>query len=190
MCLLKVASRRDSGDYVRRNSRSESTATTATATASTNLEGGQQQQQQPQQQQEFGQSRNFLTAEELQQLEQTDYLLSMAAPMFPAYSQTREMSEIVAALTNVVSGQRSSAGELNFNRPELISGGGGAGAGGAAANSPSSAYSSSSSGSWAGQKRGRGDQDDTVSGFPERVFRGFDEFRAGDSSSSAIPPGN
>lgn len=219
MCLLliKVAERRESsggggggggggdGDYVRfpgrRNSNREgSTSTSATASArmmtsttSNNPTGVVQQQSSP-----------FFTLEELQQQQQqqqqfrdeqqqTDYLLSGSAPiMFSGgyMSQTREMSAMVTALTNVVSGQRS--GEWNFSHsrpPEL----------GAApphfvagsviqsANSPSSAYSSSSSGSWAGQKRGR-DQDDTVSAFPDRVFRGFDDFKAGDSSSSATKP--
>ena len=107
--------------------------------------------------------------------------------MFSGYSQTREMSAMVTALTHVVSGQRS--GEWNFNRPELSVAAGTpsfAAAGGSvihSSNSPSSAYSSSSSGSWAGQKRGR-DQDESVSGYPERVYRGFDEFRAGESSSA------
>ncbi|CDP11426.1 unnamed protein product [Coffea canephora] len=63
---------------------------------------------------------------------------------------------------------------------------GGAGSVIQSANSPSSAYSSSSSGSWAGQKRGR-DQEETVSGYPEhaqRVYRGFEDFRSGESSSA------
>lgn len=205
MCLLlKVADRRESssGGYVRfpgrRSSNSRDGSTTAdTATASamtTNLVG-------------VGQQSPFFSLEELQQQQQqqqllldqqTDYLLSGAAPLMfsGGYSQSREMSAMVTALTDVVSGQRS--GQWNFSsRPEL-SGAAAATAtaattktpppfaGGSvihSANSPSSAYSSSSSGSWAGQKRGR-DQDDSVSGFSERVYRGFDEFKAGDSSSA------
>lgn len=217
MCLLliKVAERRESsggggggggdGDYVRfpgrRNSnRGGSTSTSGTASTrmmtsatSNNPTGFVQQQSSP-----------FFTLEELQQQQQqqqqfrdeqqqTDYLLSGSAPiMFSGgyMSQTREMSAMVTALTNVVSGQRS--GEWNFSHsrppelgappPPFV-----AGSVIQSANSPSSAYSSSSSGSWAGQKRGR-DQDDTVSAFPDRVFRGFDDFKAGDSSSSATNP--
>nr|AUY63104.1 AP2/ERF transcription factor [Panax notoginseng] len=119
--------------------------------------------------------------------------------MFTRYSQSREMSAMVTALTHVVSGQRS--GELTYYRPEFSGGGmmsfgGGGGAGGSGiytSNSPSSAYSSSSSssGSWAGQKRGR-EEESSVTQFSEqqfqRVYRGFGDFRGGESSSvSAVP---
>ncbi|PIN10176.1 hypothetical protein CDL12_17238 [Handroanthus impetiginosus] len=111
----------------------------------------------------------------MQQQEQPDYLLSavVAPPMLPGYSQSREMSAMVTALTHVVSGQRHAAQISSAATSSFAAGGG--------VDSPSSAYSSSSSGSWAGQKRRR-DQDDSVTQFPERVYRGF-----GESSSSVKP---
>lgn len=196
MCLIKVANSRDTSGYGRLpaagtvNREVDNTANTAastsmTATTTTNLlaatdiqGGGSQQFQQAQ----------ILSFEQ----EQANYLLSAAAaaatPMFSGYSQPSEMSAMVTALTHVVSGQRS--GEWGFNRPDpsgsVTMSFGGAGSVIQSANSPSSAYSSSSSGSWAGQKRGR-DQEETVSGYPEhaqRVYRGFEDFRSGESSSA------
>lgn len=194
MSLIKVANPRDSSEYGRLpasidgQDTTNTTATTTTTTANmteTNIQGGSQ----------IFRPAQILSLEQLQQQQQqqqeANYLWSAAAgaatPMFSGYSQSREMSAMVTALTHVVSGQRS--GEWGYNRPDLS----GSvtmsfGAGGSvfhSANSPSSAYSSSSSGSWAGQKRGR-DQEETISGCPEsvqRVYKGFADFRAGESSS-------
>lgn len=196
MCLIKVANSRDTSGYGRlpapgRVSRGvDNTVTTAASTsmtttttsnnlAATDIQGGSSQQ--------FQQAQ-ILSFEQ----EQANYLLSAAAaaatPMFSGYSQSPEMSAMVTALTHVVSGQRS--GEWGYHRPDpsgsVTMSFGGAGSVIQSANSPSSAYSSSSSGSWAGQKRGR-DQEETVSGYPEhvqRVYRGFEDFRAGESSSA------
>ncbi|CAK9134682.1 unnamed protein product [Ilex paraguariensis] len=117
-----------------------------------------------------------------EQMQQQDLPSSAtgATPMFSGYNRSIEMSAMVTALTQVVSGNRSS--ELSY-RPDL--------SGGSVnypANSPS--YSSSSSGSWTGQKRGR-DQQESVTQFSaqaQRVHRGFGEFRGGESSSITTVP--
>lgn len=200
MSLIKVANPRDTSEYGRlpaRVNRGEAANTTATATTTTttnitatNIEIG------PQESQLFQQAQ-ILSLEQLhqhqhqqqQEQEQARYLLpaaGAATPMFPGYGG--EMSAMVSALTHVVSGQRS--GEWGYIRPDLSGsvtvpfGGGGSVI--QSANSPTSAYSSSSSGSWAGQKRGR-EQEETVSGYPEhvqRVYREFEDSRAGQSSSA------
>ncbi|KAM7511250.1 hypothetical protein LguiB_010125 [Lonicera macranthoides] len=103
------------------------------------------------------------------------------AAMFSGYTSSREMSAMVSALTHVVSGEGY--------KTELGGAGGGAAVfqGGTSVNSPG--YSSSSSGSWGGHKRGRCEEESSVSGqFPQqiqRVFRGFGELRGGDTSSSS-----
>lgn len=133
MCFLKVANPRKSSEYVRFTD-TEDTQTTAVTAAAGSVSGGQ-----------FDQF-----------LEEDDY------SMYTGYSdsQTRDMSEMVTALTHVVSGQDY--------RPDTS--GVGVGERYYSLNSPSSAYSSSSSGSRAGLKRSR-DQD---------------EFRSGLSSSSSV----
>ncbi|KAL3351765.1 hypothetical protein AABB24_020042 [Solanum stoloniferum] len=137
MCFLKVANPRKSSEYVRFTD-TEDTQTTAVTAAASSVGGGQ-----------FDQF-----------LEEDDY------SMYTEYSdsQTRDMSEMVTALTHVVSGQDY--------RPDTSGVGVGVGGGERyySLNSPSSAYSSSSSGSRAGLKRSR-DQD---------------EFRSGLSSSSSV----
>lgn len=172
MCLLKVANPRKSSEYVRFTDTGDSETTTTTA-----AEGGAQP---------YGQSDQCFEEMIQQQIQQeADYLLSTssAMPMFTGYSQTREMSAMVTALTHVVSGS-------NY-RPD-ISGSvttsfGGGGSGIYSANSPSSAYSSSSSGSRAGQKRSR-DQEESVTQILEQshqgIYGGFGEFRGGLPSSS------
>ncbi|XP_009606952.1 ethylene-responsive transcription factor ABR1-like isoform X2 [Nicotiana tomentosiformis] len=172
MCLLKVANPRKSSEYVRFTDTGDSETTTTTA-----AEGGAQP---------YGQSDQCFEEMIQQQIQQeADYLLSTssAMPMFTGYSQTREMSAMVTALTHVVSGS-------NY-RPD-ISGSvttsfGGGGSGIYSANSPSSAYSSTSSGSRAGQKRSR-DQEESVTQILEQshqgVYGGFGEFRGGLPSSS------
>lgn len=162
MCMIKVANSGDSGEYFRFK------------VEETTDEGGGGAEQPP-------------------PPPRTQEQAAAAAPqMFTGYSQSREMSAMVTALTHVVSGQRS--GELTYYRPEFSGGGmmsfgGGGGAGGSGiytSNSPSSAYSSSSSGSWAGRKRGR-EEESSVTQFSEqqfqRVYRGFGDFRGGESSS-------
>ncbi|XP_009792228.1 uncharacterized protein LOC107825487 isoform X2 [Nicotiana tabacum] len=172
MCLLKVANPRKSSEYVRFTDTSDSETTTTTA-----AEGGAQP---------YGQGDQFFEEMIQQQIHQeADYLLSTssAMPMFTGYSQTREMSTMVTALTHVVSCQSY--------RPDIsgsvTSSFGGGGSGIYSANSPSSAYSSSSSGSRAGQKRSR-DQEESVTQILEQshhgVYGGFGEFRAGLPSSS------
>nr|QNI23896.1 AP2/ERF transcription factor [Camptotheca acuminata] len=154
----KVANPRDSGEYARLP------VTDATE------EGGPSDQQ----------------IQSQEQMQQAEALAAEAeAPMFSGYSQSREMSLMVSALTHVVSGQRIG----DWSGAVTSSFGGGSGI--YSSNSPSSAYSSSSSGSWAGQKRGR--EEESVNQFSEqieRVYRGFGEFRGshGDSSSVTTVP--
>ncbi|KAG5573212.1 hypothetical protein H5410_062978 [Solanum commersonii] len=137
MCFLKVANPRKSSEYVRFTD-TEDTQTTAVTAAAGSVSGGQ-----------FDQF-----------LEEDDY------SMYTGYSdsQTRDMSEMVTALTHVVSGQDY--------RPDTS--GVGVGERYYSLNSPSSAYSSSSSGPRAGLKRSR-DQD---------------EFRSGLKTTSMVAPSN
>nr|WAK86032.1 transcription factor ERF71 [Nothapodytes nimmoniana] len=112
--------------------------------------------------------------------------------MSSGYGRSTEMSAMVNVLKQVVSGQRSS--EWAYNRNDFSGSAAAAPsfAGGSviySSSSPSSAYSSSS-GSWVGQKRGR-KQEERVTQFSEqvqRVYRGFGEFRGGESSSIASVP--
>ncbi|KAK2972579.1 hypothetical protein RJ640_020132 [Escallonia rubra] len=109
-------------------------------------------------------------------------------PMFAGYSQSREMSAMVTALTHVVSGQRYGGGEaVDYSRSAL--GGGAPNTSSFLPNSPP--YSSSSSCSWAGQKRVR--EEDSVSQLAElqRFYRGgHGDFRAGESSSVTAEEGS
>ncbi|KAK3018023.1 hypothetical protein RJ639_004743 [Escallonia herrerae] len=113
--------------------------------------------------------------------QQTAAAAAAVTPMLTGYSQSREMSAMVTALTHVVSGQRYGGGEaVDYSRSDL--GGGALNISSFLPNSP--AYSSSSSGSWAGQKRVR--EGDTVSQLSElqRFYGGgYGDFRAGESSS-------
>lgn len=172
MCLLKVANPGDSGEYDRVPSTAGDSETTTT-------EGIPQTHEQ-------SQSFEEMLQQQIQQ--ETEYLMSTYAnPMYTGYSQSRDMSAMVTALTHVVSGGRQ--GESSY-RPEIsgvttsFGGGGGGGSGSIySANSPSS----SSSGSWAGQKRRR-DQEESVTGEQaQRGYGGFGEFRSGESSSSVKP---
>ncbi|OIT40494.1 PREDICTED: ethylene-responsive transcription factor ERF110-like isoform X1 [Nicotiana attenuata] len=163
MCLLiKVANPGESGEHDRIPSTggdSESTTTTTTTTT----EGGIPQP--------YEQSFEEMLRQQIQQ--ETEYLMtSSATPMFSGYSQTKEMSAMVTALTHVVSGRRQ--GELTY-RPEITTSFGG--------GSPSS----SSSGSWAGQKRSRDQEESVAAEQVQRVYGGFGEFRGGESSSSVKP---
>ncbi|CAN4081193.1 unnamed protein product [Withania somnifera] len=118
-----------------------------------------------------------------QQIQQeTEYLMSATAtPMFTGYShESRDMSAMVTALTDVVSGRRQ--GEWSY-RPDIggvttASFGGASGSSIYSANSPSS----SSSGSWAGQKRRRDQEESFTKEQVQRVYVGF-----GESSSSLKP---
>ncbi|KAL0326022.1 UNVERIFIED_CONTAM: Ethylene-responsive transcription factor [Sesamum radiatum] len=161
MCLLKVANRRDSGDYARFPARGNTeTTTTTSATTST------------------GAVNVPIPYFHMQQQEQPDYLLSavVAPPMLSGQSQSREMSAMVTALTHVVSGQRQ-GGLFSGAVASSFSPGGS----GNFIESPSSAYSSSSSGSWTGQKRRR-DRDDSVTQLSEQAQRVYRNL--GESSSS------
>ncbi|KAL3845400.1 hypothetical protein ACJIZ3_002803 [Penstemon smallii] len=160
MFLLKVANRKDSGEYVRFPTTTSATTTTTSAAAT-----------------------NIPINPYFQQQEQPDYLLSavVAAPTLSGYNQSREMSAMVTALTHVVSGQRQGgqlsgataapSGNLNLINPSDV-------------NSPSSAYSSSSSGSWAGQKRRREQEESVTTPFSEQVQRTYHGL--GESSSSSV----
>ncbi|CAK9154168.1 unnamed protein product [Ilex paraguariensis] len=159
MSLLKVANPRDTGEYVRFPARGDTDTTD---------EAGQPSQQ------------PIESTEQMQQPENLLLSATAATSMFSGYSRSMEMSAMVTALTHVVSGGQRS-GEWSY-RPEL------SGSGIYSANSPS--YSSSSSGSWTGQKRGR-DQEESVPQFSDhvqRVYRGFGEFRGGESSSITTVP--
>ncbi|MCE3049662.1 hypothetical protein HAX54_045485 [Datura stramonium] len=169
MCILKVANPGDSGEYDR-------VPTTAGDSETTTTEGIPQP---------YEQSQSFEEMLQQQIQQETEYLMSTSAtPMVTGYSQSRDMSAMVTALTHVVSGRRP--GEWSY-RPEVSGvttsfGGGGSGSI-YSANSPSS----SSSGSWAGQKRRR-DQEESISAEQvQRVYGGFGEFRGGESSSSVKP---
>ncbi|KAA8537936.1 hypothetical protein F0562_027484 [Nyssa sinensis] len=114
-------------------------------------------------------------------------LLSSAMPMFAGYNQSREMSAMVSALTQVVSGQGSGDGGY---RPDMSGAATSSLAGGSgiySLNSPPSPYSSSSSGSWAGQKRGRAEESVTQFSEPiQRFNRGVNEFEGSHGESSSI----
>ncbi|KAK4354626.1 hypothetical protein RND71_026820 [Anisodus tanguticus] len=160
MCLLKVANPRKPSDYVRFTD-AETTTTTATSMAIT-IEGGAQ----PYEQSQFFQ-------EMIQQVE-GDYL-----PMFRGYSQTKDMSAMVTALTHVVSG-RNYQPDMSGDVTSSFGDGGGSSSGiYYSTNSPSSAYSSSSSGS---RKRSR-DQEESEQSH-HGVYGGYGEFRGGMPSSS------
>lgn len=170
MCLSKVANPRDTGEYVRFPATDE---------------GGRTQQQ--------AQLRG-----EMHQL--ADPIMSpeaaAAAPVFLGYSQSREMSAMVSALTHVVSGQRSADWGYYGNRPDLSGGATPSVVGGSAinsSNSPSSAYSSSSSGSGAGQKRRREEESVTqLSDQLQMVYnRAYNtDLRSSHGESSSITSGN
>uniref|UniRef100_M1A7F3 AP2/ERF domain-containing transcription factor n=1 Tax=Solanum tuberosum TaxID=4113 RepID=M1A7F3_SOLTU len=168
MWLLKVANQGDSGEHDRNLS-------TAGDSETTTNEGIPQP---------YEQSQSFEEMLQQQIQQETEYLMSESAnPMYTGYSQSRDMSEMVTALTHVVSGRRE--GEWGY-RPDIsgvttsfVGGGGGSGSI-YSANSPSS----SSSGSWAGQKRRR-DQEESVTG--ERGYGGIREFKNGEPSSSVKP---
>lgn len=122
-------------------------------------------------------------------------------PMY-AYNQAREMSEMVTALTHVVSGQGHN---FNFNetsyfaapRDSVVRFGGGGSSGGNwiyRSDSPSSsAYSSSSSGSLTGQKRGREEDASVMQSLQQPQFHlanyrgGFGDSRSAESSVPALP---
>lgn len=175
MCLLKVANQRDSGEYDRIPSTAGDSETTTT-------EGIPQT---------YEQSQSFEEMLQQQIQQEADYLMSASAnPMYTGYTQSRDMSAMVTALTHVVSGRRQ--GEWGY-RPEIsggtasFGGGGGGGGGGSGSIYSANSPSSSSSGSWAGQKRRR-DQEESVTGEqPQRVYGSFGEFRSGESSSSVKP---
>ncbi|CAN4118102.1 unnamed protein product [Withania somnifera] len=94
--------------------------------------------------------------------------------MLGGYSQTREMSAMVTALTHVLSGQN--------NQPDTgVAVGGSSGI--YSVNSPSPPYSSSSSGSRAGQKRSR-EQEESEQSHHYGVYGGLGECRGGLPSSS------
>lgn len=167
MCLLKVASPRDTGEYVR--------------FPATDEEGLTQQQAQ--------------LRGEMHQL--ADPIVSpeaAAAPVFSGYSQSREMSAMVSALTHVVSGQRSANWDNYGYRPADLSGTAPSSiVCGSAIYTSNSPYSSSSSGSWPGQKRGR--EEESVTQFSDQLQRVYNrayntDLRSSHGESSSIRTGN
>lgn len=116
MCLLKVANRRDSGDYARLRAETTSSATISAA-ASTNVP---------------------LPYFHMQHQEQPDYLLSAVVSPPTGHGQSREMSAMVTALTHVVSGQRHGGQASSAVSPSSFGGSGNF------VDSPSSASSSGS----------------------------------------------
>ncbi|XP_074338113.1 ethylene-responsive transcription factor ABR1-like isoform X2 [Apium graveolens] len=121
-----------------------------------------------------------------------------------AYNQAREMSEMVTALTHVVSGQSRNFSEpCYFTTPHdqfsgsMVRFGGGGSSGGNwiyRSDSPSSsAYSSSSSGSLTGQKRGREEDTSVMQSLQQPQFHlanyrgGFGDSRSAESSVPALP---
>lgn len=175
MCLsIKVANRRDSGEYAR-----------FPATGSGEEEEPSAVEEAP------SESFEEMIRREIQQ--EADYLLSAAAqppPMFSGYGQSGEMSAVVTALTQVMSTQRSSGEQWRFH-PDISGAAAPSLAGGVSGvysvNSPSSTYSSTSSSSGAGQKRRR-EQEESVTQIPEhvqRVYGGFGDL----TSSSSVKSG-
>ncbi|CAI9116493.1 OLC1v1017654C1 [Oldenlandia corymbosa var. corymbosa] len=192
MCLIKVANIRDStattsssghGRRQGRNPERENIAATTATTASAYMTAAAESDSQSQLFHQFSE----------QYQEQSNYLFSSTAAggaagvgspmMYEGYSQPGEMSAMVTALTNVVSGQRSSGGggggswgynmmAADMSSSPVTPSFGAGGSGVYSANSPSSAYSSSSSGSWAGQKRRR-EQEENVSGIRDNIHRGY-----------------
>ncbi|PHT84007.1 Ethylene-responsive transcription factor [Capsicum annuum] len=168
MCILKVANPGDSGEY----DRIPSTAggdDSETTTPTTTTEGIPQP---------YEQSQSFEEMLQQQIQQETEYLMSASeTPMFTGYSQSRDMSAMVTALTHVVSGRRQ-GGEWGY-RPDISGVTTSFGSGSIySGNSPSS----SSSGSWAGQKRRRDQEESVTAEQAHRVYGGF-----GESSSSVKP---
>ncbi|KAF2291115.1 hypothetical protein GH714_020180 [Hevea brasiliensis] len=183
MCLLnlKVANRKDSGDYIR-------------CPATTDSGDDDHDEIYPQ-----------------SVLNQPGQVDTQSPTVFPGYdSSTREMTTMVSALSHVVSGQRAGDWGYGAGLGSAITssyGSIGLGSASSSAYSPGvysssssspspplSAYSSTSgsgsgsgSGFWIGQKRGREEQGATqlIESMP-RVYRAFGDFRSsqGDSSSS------
>ncbi|KAK1371337.1 Ethylene-responsive transcription factor ERF112 [Heracleum sosnowskyi] len=124
-------------------------------------------------------------------------------PMY-MYNQDREMSEMVTALTHVVSGQSHHFNDSSyyttphdqFSGSMVRFGGGGSGSGSwmYKSDSPSSsAYSSSSSGSFTGQKRGRDEDTSVMQPLQQPQFHlanyrgGFGDSRSAESSVPTLP---
>lgn len=119
---------------------------------------------------------------QLQQQRQQQFVSGGVSPvMISGYSRTREMSAMVTALTQVVSGERFLGFRPDPGGADVFGGGGGSGSGFVySPNSPSS----SSSGSWSGQKRGR-EQEETEQ-FQRGVYGGVYDFRTpGEASSTS-----
>ncbi|KAL2471674.1 ethylene-responsive transcription factor ABR1-like [Abeliophyllum distichum] len=149
MFLFTVANPRDSGEFAR-FSAPDDTDTTITTTTTTTVTAA---------------TTPNVSYYQMQQQEQPDYLFPGPQPqpvaqMFSEYSQSRERSAMVTALTHVISG-RSYGGDLG----NIYS-----------SNLPS--FSSPSSG-WAGYKRGRDAED-----IPEQFLNVHRSF--GESSSSSV----
>nr|XP_016510285.1 PREDICTED: ethylene-responsive transcription factor ABR1-like isoform X2 [Nicotiana tabacum] len=174
MCLLiKVANPGESGEHDRIPSTGGDSESTTTTT-----EGGIPQLYEQLQSQ--SQSFEEMLRQQIQQ--ETEYLMSSSAtPMFSRYSQTREMSAMVTALTHVVSGRRE--GEWTY-RPDISAGAVTTSFAGGSSIYSASSPSSSSSGSWAGQKRRRDQEESVAAEQVQRVYGAFGEFRGGESSSS------
>ncbi|XP_050225455.1 ethylene-responsive transcription factor ABR1-like [Mercurialis annua] len=131
---------------------------------------------------------NNTTSNNQEQFSQSYFLNQQRQPqMFPGYGSTREMSAMVSALTHVVSGPQR-GGEWGYGLDSSTSFA-------SSSSSPLSAYSTSGSGYWAGQKRGREEDEVGAAQLIEsvpRVYRGFGDFtisQADSSSSGATQEG-
>ncbi|KAJ9166827.1 hypothetical protein P3X46_021524 [Hevea brasiliensis] len=172
MCLLilKVANQGDSGEYIKYPATTES--------------GDDNQEERYTQ---------TVTSESV--LNQPIQVVAQSATMFPGYGSAREMSAMVSALTQVISGQRAGDHGAGLGGAITSSYGGigvispsGVYSSSSSSSPPLSAYSSTSgSGFWSGQKRGREEEGapQLIESVP-RVYRGFGDFKSsqGDSSSS------
>ncbi|KAF8377196.1 hypothetical protein HHK36_030569 [Tetracentron sinense] len=119
--------------------------------------------------------------------QQQGFVTVSAAPMFSGYSTTREMSAMVSALTQVVSGETTGdwVYRSEYNTPVTSNQ-----ASGSCSSPPSSSYSSSSASWGGGQKRVREEESGgQLSESALRVHRGFGDFRTSQGESSSGAPG-
>nr|QBX92749.1 ethylene-responsive transcription factor ABR1-like protein [Canarium album] len=193
MCTLKVANQRGSGEC------SRFLATNYGGDDGENQDESYSQEIESQLShfRELNQNQNQPVVQDRNEIEP-----AAAASVFLDYRQTRDMSEMVSALTRVVSGHRAS--DVGYGAAAASGGSGGIVASSfvpGGSSSPMSAYSTSASGStlggasgfWIGHKRGREEEGGAAPPqlveSVQRVYQGFgDHFKGpahgGDSSSS------
>lgn len=186
MCLQTVAHQRGSGEFIRFGGGSG---------------GGDDGDEEHASGHDGGSSGTSQSLGFNQMMEQGEVAMQGSSSMVSGYSRAREFTEMVSALTHVVSGsgQRSSEWVQRSGFPMM------SGFGHVSSSSPHSSMSSFTSssatsgpalvsGSWVGHKRGR----EEVSGAsyqlmqqpaPTRLFRNIGDFRVptqGESSSGAV----